>query len=168
MKKIIVAVTAISLVPVPGLATPISEFECCIGNKLDNCEYLECTEKNTTRYFSNCGNCENSQYTLKYNGPYTICNGRKTLSADYGECTLGFVVLDGCPAGQYGTNSLKCQDCPSPGTSDYENNSNITDCYIPAGTVGSDDKGTYKYTEDCHYSSITDSGDITYPVIPLQ
>lgn len=59
-----------------------------------------------------------------------------------------------CEAGYYGnprTSSGTCTKCPSPGTS-AEGSTSQSDCYIPAGTTGSDSSGTYKYVSDCHYS----------------
>lgn len=57
-----------------------------------------------------------------------------------------------CAAGYYKT-STECKECPSPGTSDNNNSNGITDCYIPAGTTGSDSTGSFIYVSDCHYSN---------------
>lgn len=59
-----------------------------------------------------------------------------------------------CEAGYYGKPTAfnkTCTKCPSPGTS-AEGSTSQSDCYIPAGTTGSDSSGTYKYVSDCHYS----------------
>ena len=59
-----------------------------------------------------------------------------------------------CEAGYYGNPTAfnkTCTKCPSPGTS-AEGSTSQSDCYIPAGTTGSDSSGTYKYVSDCHYS----------------
>ena len=59
-----------------------------------------------------------------------------------------------CVAGAYGSpsasNKTACAPCPSPGTSAAGSTSQ-SDCYIPAGTTGSDNTGTYKYTSNCYY-----------------
>ena len=59
-----------------------------------------------------------------------------------------------CVAGAYGnpsaSNKTACTPCPSPGTSAAGSTSQ-SDCYIPAGTTGSDSTGTYKYTSNCYY-----------------
>ena len=59
-----------------------------------------------------------------------------------------------CVAGAYGnpsaSNKTACAPCPSPGTSAAGSTSQ-SDCYIPAGTTGSDSTGTYKYTSNCYY-----------------
>ena len=59
-----------------------------------------------------------------------------------------------CVAGAYGnpsaSNKTACAPCPSPGTSAAGSTSQ-SDCYIPAGTTGSDSTGTYKYTANCYY-----------------
>ena len=63
-----------------------------------------------------------------------------------------------CVAGAYGnpsaSNKTACAPCPSPGTSAAGSTSQ-SDCYIPAGTTGSDSTGTYKYTANCYYLCIS-------------
>lgn len=62
-----------------------------------------------------------------------------------------------CSAGYYGDpTSGSCSPCLYPGTTDpYEEphsvSINITNCYIPSGTTGSDSTGTYKYTSNCYW-----------------
>jgi len=56
-----------------------------------------------------------------------------------------------CGDGKYGT--LTCNTCPSGGTSSAGNNNAITNCYIRAGTGGSDSTGTWEYAQNCYYSN---------------
>lgn len=44
-----------------------------------------------------------------------------------------------------------CISCPESGTSADENSDDITSCYLPSGTTGSDITGSYEYTNDCYY-----------------
>lgn len=57
--------------------------------------------------------------------------------------------------GYYGEDpygSLDCMACPGGGKSAENSQSGITDCYIPAGTMGSDETGTFTYSANCHYT----------------
>lgn len=57
--------------------------------------------------------------------------------------------------GYYGEDpygSLDCMACPSGGKSAENSQHGITDCYIPAGTMGSDETGTFTYSANCHYT----------------
>ena len=74
-----------------------------------------------------------------------------------------------CAAGYYGGSSLNtttvptCTKCPDNGTSDpgeflVPANTSITSCYLPAGTTGTNEKGTWKLDSNCTYS--TDDGTI--------
>lgn len=70
-----------------------------------------------------------------------------------------------CSSGYY-LNGKKCSLCPSttsiastgatvliPGKSESPyNDGDITSCYIAASTSISDEKGTYQFTSDCHYT----------------
>ncbi len=68
-------------------------------------------------------------------------------------------VIQICGNGTYGTNG-NCTKCPEPGTSPIGNATKITDCYIPANQVQTDDSGTFFYTSNCNYSNKLDIGDI--------
>ncbi len=78
-----------------------------------------------------------------------------------------------CATGYYGTALTQismtggpttltgCEECPKyiaymgvriPTTSQPGNNSNVSDCYVPAHTQIKDPFGTYEYVEDCHYT----------------
>lgn len=57
--------------------------------------------------------------------------------------------------GYYGEDPygwLDCMACPGGGKSAENSQSGITDCYIPAGTMGSDETGTFTYSANCHYT----------------
>ena len=62
-----------------------------------------------------------------------------------------------CSSGYYlaTTSSKQCTRCPSQngiyGTSVSNNTGNITSCYIPTGTNGSDTTGTFTYTGKSYY-----------------
>lgn len=71
------------------------------------------------------------------------------------DCTVYTKNYTACKKGYYLTNKAGmtlCEKCPSPGTSDDGNNTDYTACYIPAGTIMTDETGTFTYTSDCHYS----------------
>ena len=98
-----------------------------------------------------CDNCESTGWTKGVNGTETrtvaTCNTQTCI------CTKKFESR--CAAGYYGTGlptvgGSSCTQCPSPGTSAAGSTSQ-SDCYIPAGTTGSDSTGTYKYTANCYY-----------------
>jgi len=46
--------------------------------------------------------------------------------------------------------TMACNECPSGGTSDPNNNEGITSCYQTPGTH-TDTTGTYKVTANCYY-----------------
>lgn len=126
---------------------------CCIGADYGNCQEFECSYGGKTRYFTNCGKCSDSNRTLSSLGDNQPCgpNGF-AFNSEYGECVLSLIVLpDECGAGSYGKRGL-CTLCPEPGTSEAASTV-ITDCYVPAGTGGTDTTGKWEYTADCHYSN---------------
>ena len=47
---------------------------------------------------------------------------------------------------------LECMACPGGGKSAENSQFGITDCYIPAGTMGSDETGTFTYSANCYYA----------------
>lgn len=61
-----------------------------------------------------------------------------------------FVCLQG-----YYKNGDTCSRCPGFGSTNGTTAGNgadsITDCYLPAGTSGSDATGSFTYTSDCYY-----------------
>lgn len=61
-----------------------------------------------------------------------------------------FVCLQG-----YYKNGDSCSPCPdfggTAGTTSGNGADSITDCYLPAGTSGSDATGSFTYTSDCYY-----------------
>ena len=103
-----------------------------------------CTPENckpTTTGWGSCGSGANS---------YVECEATAECVGDF--CVRGQNYR--CVAGAYGnpsaSNKTACAPCPSPGTSAAGSTSQ-SDCYIPAGTTGSDSTGTYKYTSNCYY-----------------
>ena len=99
------------------------------------------TCKPTTTGWGSCGFGANS---------YVECEETAKCVGDF--CVRGQNYR--CVAGAYGnpsaSNKTACAPCPSPGTSSAGSTSQ-SDCYIPAGTTGSDSTGTYKYTANCYY-----------------
>lgn len=70
-----------------------------------------------------------------------------------------------CPGGNNSTfycnrgyfkNGNYCTRCPAMGTTYGTTKiigaTDITQCYISAGTIGSDETGTFTYTNDCYYT----------------
>lgn len=155
MKKLVIALAAIGVLPMPAFGLLLDNISpaCCIGTKYPSCEDLECTYNGKKRYFTSCGRCSDPYRTLTSLGDNQPCgpNG-EAFNSEYGECVLGAIVLpDNCAAGSYGKRGL-CTLCPEPGTSAAASTV-ITDCYVPAGTGGTDTTGKWEYTADCHYSS---------------
>lgn len=71
------------------------------------------------------------------------------------ECTVYAKNYTACKAGFYLADKggfKQCEKCPSPGTSDDRNSTDVTACYIPAGTTMTDNTGTFTYDSNCHYS----------------
>ena len=82
-----------------------------------------------------------------------ICREKKdaTICFEHSLCA--------CTAGYYAyivksetglIDRADCTPCPQGGIS-KENSYSITDCYLPSGTMGSDDLGDFMYTKDCYY-----------------
>lgn len=153
MKKLVIALAVIGLAPMPGYALDYIGKNCCIGTDYGTCQEFECTYGGTTRYFTNCSKCSDSSRTLEMKGSYEPCGpNAEVLDVSYGECVQSLIVLpDNCAAGSYGKRGL-CTLCPEPGTSAAASTV-ITDCYVPAGTGGTDTTGKWEYTADCHYSN---------------
>lgn len=74
-------------------------------------------------------------------------------------CSENIKTYVSCKPGYYYDSSLlkTCTRCPASGgvygTSADKNIDGVTSCYLPAGTTGSDDTGTFKYTADCYYAN---------------
>lgn len=74
-------------------------------------------------------------------------------------CNLRASVTYKCAAGYYGnptSETSSCTPCPNhsltgPATSPV-GATKITDCYITTGATWTDDKGTLRFEEDCHYT----------------
>ena len=99
------------------------------------------------------GTCDNCISSLWSKGSYNI-ESRTVATCNTQTCVCTKKTERRCSAGYYGTvtlvSSSACTQCPSPGTSAAGATSQ-SDCYIPAGTTGSDSTGTYKYTANCYY-----------------
>ena len=100
------------------------------------------------------GTCDNCISSLWSKGSYNT-ESRTAATCNTQTCVCTKKIERRCTAGYYGTvgmivSSSACTQCPSPGTSAAGSTSQ-SDCYIPAGTTGSDSTGTYKYTSNCYY-----------------
>lgn len=65
-------------------------------------------------------------------------------------CEQTGTIYTSCKPGYYKSGN-SCNACPNGGTSPDKNTGGISNCRLPAGTVGSDSTGTYKYVSDCYY-----------------
>lgn len=138
---------------------------CCTSeyNFIQGCTHYYCTWYGTTTEYTDCDTCETSGTIVEKNGSYQPCGPNASLfSTEVGKCVQGAITTF-CKAGQYASGG-KCKDCPDGGTSKF-GASSITDCYIPAGTSGTDATGTWEYAEDCYYTD--DSGTIELPDLPV-
>ncbi len=75
--------------------------------------------------------------------------GRDAMAA----CSVSGTTYS-CAAGYY-LSLGNCLQCPAVGTvrgtTPDKNTGDITSCYIPSGTTGSDDTGTFEFTGDSYY-----------------
>lgn len=71
-------------------------------------------------------------------------------------CTATTKTYTACKPGYY-LSSGDCVRCPSSGgvygTTADNNTGDITSCYLPSGTSGSDTSGSFTYTGNCYYSN---------------
>lgn len=112
--------------------------------------YYDCT-KEEPDCDGTCDNCESTGWTKGANNT----ESRTVATCNTQTCICSRKVERRCAAGYYGTvgvivSGSPCTQCPLPGTSAAGSTSQ-SDCYIPAGTTGSDSTGTYKYTSNCYY-----------------
>ncbi|MCM1293947.1 MAG: hypothetical protein NC311_00080 [Muribaculaceae bacterium] len=175
MKKILIialiagapySVYALSLIP-----DVVQMPDCCIGDAVGACTHFTCTYRGTTTEYTNCDTCITANTTLEMNGSYQPCGTNGDLfDVSVGKCVenkIGGITITMCEKGYYNNNGT-CEPCPGGGTTAVGGSSNaITDCYIPAGTVGSDTTGTYKYTDDCYYTSDNAVISPEFPDLPV-
>ena len=81
-----------------------------------------------------------------------VCNGIPPAGVcmNYGMCICAANYYPYTGDDWYGW--LECLACPGGGKSAENSQFGITDCYIPAGTMGSDETGTFTYSANCHYT----------------
>lgn len=134
--------------------------------------YMNSCNSNRAR----CGNGTTSYMTSTTYRTHVLLTAGGTYNSmwcnsGYGECTCisgTYASNQGCyvcPGGYYCTGGAKVYSlgltgsrgttsCPSPGTSSGGlTMTNATNCYVPAGTTGTDTKGAYKYLYACYYGS---------------
>lgn len=111
---------------------------------------------------SNICNCRSTSTTNSTSHVITTTNkffSTKCIgNTAYASCTSSLPTYS-CEQGYYGrpTSSLSgCTRCPSSGgvygTTASSGATDITECYIPSGTSGSDSSGSFTYTGNCYYT----------------
>ena len=132
----------------------------CGGEMLSNSSYIEYTDalrKNVIYNADVLGVPDAGRLVNNYMDILgeEMCNGVPPANS----CMFNSMCI--CAAnyypniGYYGEDpygSLDCMACPSGGKSAENSQRGITDCYIPAGTMGSDETGTFTYSANCHYT----------------
>lgn len=100
-----------------------------------------------------CTNAELNQYCPGASSCYYSDNPyNATCECGIGDLEYSYAYKGCfCVNGKYGT--LTCDACPAGGTSSLGNNTSITNCYIPAGTSGTDTTGKWEYAQNCYYSN---------------
>lgn len=165
MKKILI-IALVCGVPYSVFALT-SEFipaTCCTADYNGTCSHYYCTWGGATTEYTDCETCETNGTIRENNdGSYQPCGTNSAFfDVSVGKCVYGGIVQL-CKIGQYNNNGV-CTNCPDGGTSQF-GASAITECYIPAGTVGSDETGTYQYAENCYYNN--KSSVVVEPEIPI-
>lgn len=146
MKKYLIMTVFVGATPGVSMAA----LNCC-GKCPYNQSQSQCTEKCCTGLTHSEESIGNGVIRITDKETKVTCATSPT-GTNLVFCSTTFSYK--CEAGYYGnprTSSGTCTKCPSPGTS-AEGSTSQSDCYIPAGTTGSDSSGTYKYVSDCHYS----------------
>lgn len=108
---------------------------CVMAGGGTQCTSLNCRSTNWTAYATGY-----ERRTYKYCATLTRCASS---------------IQFRCAAGYYGsstTGTSGCTRCPNSGVS-MAGSTEITSCYLPSGTTGTDTSGTYTYTADCYYSN---------------
>lgn len=147
MKKHLILIATIGMTPI----TANADFNCC-GKCPFNQSQPQCTEEccsGSTHSESDIGNGV-IQITDKSN---SITCATSSSGSNLVRCITRYTYK--CKAGYYGNPTAlhkTCTKCPDSGTSS-EDSTNITQCYIPSGTTGSDSTGSYTYTANCYYSN---------------
>lgn len=132
----------------------------CGGEMLSNSSYIEYTDALRKNVIYNADVLGVPYAGELVNGYMDIlgeemCNGVPPANS----CMFNSMCI--CAAnyypniGYYGEDPygwLDCMACPSGGKSAENSQFGITDCYIPAGTMGSDETGTFTYSANCHYT----------------
>ncbi len=127
-----------------------------------DCEACGTDTGTCTKYGANC--CDPCKCKFCVNGCKKYQDGESSCCI---ECSSSGGLTPGpslgcnstsCNTGEYynpsSDGSTCCTSCPNSGTSKCSNtpcHPAITDCYIPSGTDFSDNTGSGKYTDDCHY-----------------
>ncbi len=101
------------------------------------------------------GGTYNSMWCNSGYGECRCISGTYASNQDCNPCPGGYYCTGGAMVYSLGlTGSNGQTSCPSPGTSAgglYA--TNVTKCYVPMGTTGTDTKGAWKYSNNCYYGS---------------
>lgn len=146
MKKYLIMAVFVGATPGVSMAAR----NCC-ARCLYNQSQSQCTENCCTGVTHSEESIGNGVIQITDKNERVVC-ATSPSGTNLVSCSSTFTYK--CEAGYYGNPTAfnkTCTKCPSPGTS-AEGSTSQSDCYIPAGTTGSDSSGTYKYVSDCHYS----------------
>ncbi len=104
---------------------------------------------------SGCTGCTNCTSDVNWAAGNTGYQFKVSRSCDCNTCIESTAYR--CASGYYGTSTngtSGCSQCPSSGgingMSDA-GSTEITSCYLPSGTTGSDSTGSWTYTDNCYY-----------------
>lgn len=106
---------------------------------------------------SECEECGTCPALTDWTSTGTGYIKRSSQRCNCGRCMV-LSTSYACAAGYYGTSTdgaTGCTRCPAYpggyGTSNIQSDVR-TKCYIPVNATGSDNSGTYKYTDKCNYT----------------
>lgn len=105
---------------------------------------------------SGCPNCDTTTWTAHSDG----YQKRTVATCNTTYCICSKNTEYRCATGYYGTSTngiSGCTRCPSSGgvygITASSGAKSITECYLPAGTTGSDNTGSFTYTGNCYYKN---------------
>lgn len=99
---------------------------------------------------STCSDCT----TIDWGAYSTGYEKRTVATCNTSTCVCTKTAEYRCAVGYYGTSTngtSGCTRCPESGQS-VAGSTDITSCYLPAGTAFSDSTGSGTYTSDCYYT----------------
>lgn len=118
----------------------------------------KCNSNGTYSCYCGMNSLSNLSCASGYTGTakYEYINGTDYFSGCFKNSSPSDPILV-CPKGSYKAGTA-CEPCPADnsvnGTTAGSGTTDISKCYIAAGTSVSDTSGTYTYTNDCYYTKI--------------